>query len=57
MPIDENLLKNFGGMVIIAHCLQEMTHAGFEQVEIQLEIGKIKNIKNEYDSPSLEKKE
>ncbi len=50
MPIDKNSLKNFSELEIIAHCLIEMTYAGFEQEDIQSGIDRIKGIKEEYDN-------
>ncbi len=56
MPIDENSLKNFSELEIIAHCLNEMTYAGFEQEDIQSEMDRIKEIKDEYNSLTPEEK-
>ena len=57
MTIYENSAKNFSELEIIAHCLHEMTYAGFEQEEIQSEIAKIHGIKEEYENLSTEEKE
>ncbi len=56
MPINENSLKNFSELEIIAHCLNEMTYAGFEQEEIQSEITRISSIKDEYNNLTLKEK-
>ena len=56
MPIDENSLKIFNGLEITAHCLNEMSCAGFNQNEIQEEFDHIKGIKEGYDGLSPEEK-
>jgi len=56
MLIDKNSLKNFSELEIIAHCLNEMTYAGFEQDDIQSEMDRIKSIKEEYDNLTPEEK-
>ena len=43
MPIDTNSLKEFSELEIVAHCLNEMTYAGFEQEEINSKMDRIKN--------------
>ena len=56
MPIDKDSLRNFSELEIIAHCLIEMTFAGFEQEDIQSEIDRIKDIKEEYNNLTPEEK-
>ncbi len=56
MPIDEKSLKNFSELEIIAHCLNEMSYSGFEQEEIQEELSRIKEIKEDYDSLTPDEK-
>ena len=56
MLIDKNSFKNFSELEIIAHCLNEMTYAGFEQEDIQSEMDRIKGIKEEYDNLTTEEK-
>ncbi len=56
MPIDETSLKEFNELELIAYCLNEMTYAGFEQEDIQSEINRIKEIKDEYESMTPEEK-
>lgn len=57
MKISERVLKKFTELKIIAHCLYEMTFAGYDEEEIQDEFSKIKKIKDEYENLSPEEKE
>ena len=56
MEIDKNSLENFTEFEIIAHCLHEMTYAGFEQVEIQAQMDDIKQTKVDYENLTPEEK-
>jgi len=56
MEIDKNSLENFTELEIIAHCLHEMTYAGFEQVEIQAQMDDIKQTKVDYENLTPEEK-
>jgi hypothetical protein len=56
MEIDKRSLKNFTELEIIAHCLHEMTYAGFEQDEIQAQMDKLIQIKDDYDNLTPEEK-
>ena len=56
MPIDEKSLKEFTELELISYCLNEMTYTGFEQEDIQAEINRIKEIKDEYKSLTPEEK-
>lgn len=57
MPIDENTLKTFNKLEIIAYCLNEMTYAGFEQEDVQAEMDKLKQIADDYEKMTPEEKE
>lgn len=57
MTLDPETLNNFTELQIIAHCLHEMTFAGFEEQEIQEQLDHVKGIKEEYESLSPEEKE
>ncbi len=56
MGIDKLTLKEFTELEIIAHCLNEMTYAGFEEEEIQNDFDRIKNVVDEYKNMSDEEK-
>ncbi len=56
MSIDEKSLVQFSEPEIIAHCLYEMTFAGFEEDEIQEEMKHIKNIAEDYKNMTEEQK-
>ncbi len=56
MEINKKSLKNFTELEIIAHCLLEMTYAGFEQDEIQDQMDHINRIKDEYENLTPEEK-
>ena len=56
MEIDKDTLHDFTELEIIAHCLYEMTFAGFEEEEIQAEMDKLKGIADEYKNMSDEEK-
>ena len=56
MEIDKNSLENFTELEIIAHCLHEMTYAGFEQDEIQAQMNNIKETKVDYENLTPEEK-
>jgi hypothetical protein len=57
MGIDKLTLKEFTELEIIAHCLYEMTYAGYDENEIQEEFDKIKDIQEEYKNLTDEEKE
>jgi len=57
MGIDELTLKEFTELEIIAHCLYELTYAGYDENEIQEEFDKIKGIQEEYKNLTDEEKE
>ena len=48
MGIDKQTLKEFTELEIIAHCLYEMTFAGYDENEIQADFKNIKGIKDDY---------
>lgn len=56
MGIDKLTLKEFTELEIIAHCLNEMTYAGFDEKEIQNDFDRIKNVVDEYKNMSDEEK-
>ncbi|MDA3892264.1 MAG: hypothetical protein PF517_11430 [Salinivirgaceae bacterium] len=56
MPIDENSLKKFSQLEIIAHCLDEMSCSGFDQEKIQEELNRIKGLKEDYDNLTPDEK-
>lgn len=56
MELDLETLNNFTELEIIAHCLHEMTIAGFDEEEIQGQLDHVKDIKEEYESLSPEEK-
>jgi hypothetical protein len=56
MEIDKNSFENYTELEIIAHCLHEMTYAGFEHDEIQAQIDKINQMKVDYESLTPEEK-
>lgn len=56
MGIAPLTLKEFSEDEIICHCLNEMTYAGFNEEEIQLEFFKLKSIVDEYKAMSPEEK-
>lgn len=56
MGIDKLTLKEFTELEIIAHCLNEMTYAGFDEREIQSDFDRIKNVVDEYKNMSDEEK-
>jgi len=58
MPIDKKSLETFSELELIAHCLNEMTFAGFEQEDIQAEMDSINKIADDYDkmTPEEQKK-
>ena len=57
MGITPLTLKEFSEPEIICHCLNEMTYAGFDEEEIQVEFAKLKSIVDEYKAMSAEEKE
>ena len=56
MPIDNQSLKIFSELEIIAHCLFEMTFIGFDQDDIQAEMDNIKKIADDYDKMTPEER-
>jgi len=56
MDICEESLYNFSQMEIIAHCLYEMTFAGFEEEEIQKQLDSFKLTVEEYKNMTDEEK-
>jgi hypothetical protein len=56
MEIDKKSLTNFTELEIIAHCLNEMTFAGFEQDDIQAQMDHFNRIKDEYENLTPEEK-
>ena len=56
MPIDMETMDKFSELEIVAHCLNEMTYAGFEQEDIQAEIDRVKQIADDYDKMLPEEK-
>jgi len=56
MEITENTLSNFSELEILCHSLYEMTFVAFDEVSIQKEMGRIRNIKEEFDNMSEEEK-
>jgi len=56
MSVDTDSLHNFSELEIIAHCLNEMTYAGFEQEDIQAEIERIKKMADNYTNMTPEEK-
>lgn len=56
MGIAQLTLKEFSELEIICHCLNEMTYAGFEEKEIQLEFSRLKSIVDEYKAMTPEEK-
>ena len=57
MRIDEQSLIDFSELEIICHFLYEMTFYGFEQEEIQNEIGRVNNIVDEIKNMPPDEKE
>ena len=56
MGIDKSTLKEFTDLEIIAHCLYEMTYAGYDENEIKKELNEIKGIADEYENLTQEEK-
>ncbi|CAL67525.1 DUF6557 family protein [Christiangramia forsetii] len=56
MDICNESLKEFTELEILAHCLYEMTFAGFEEEEIQEQIDSIKKTAEDYEMMSEEEK-
>jgi hypothetical protein len=56
MTIDQESLDHFSEIEIIAHCLHEMTFAGFDEENIQDEIKRIKDIHEDYQNMTEEEK-
>lgn len=56
MGIDKLTLKEFTELEIIAHCLYELTYAGYDEIEIQEEFDKIKGTQEEYKNLTVEEK-
>lgn len=56
MGINKLTQKEFTELEIIAHCLYEMTYAGYDEKEIQADLEKIKKIAEEYENMSPEEK-
>jgi hypothetical protein len=56
MPIDKESLETFSELELIAHCLNEMTFAGFEQEKIQAEMDRINKIADDYDKMTPEER-
>lgn len=50
MAIDQNSLKKYSEIEIIAHCLYEMTYAGFDQEGIQSELANLKSLAEKYQN-------
>ncbi|WP_300436523.1 DUF6557 family protein [Christiangramia sp.] len=57
MNISPQSLKSFSELEILAHCLHEMTFAGFEEVDIQQQLDSINKTVEEYKVMSEEEKQ
>ncbi|MDT0642801.1 DUF6557 family protein [Zunongwangia sp. F363] len=56
MDINEESLKEFTELEILAHCLYEMTFAGFEEEEVQEQLNNIEQSMGEYEKMTDEEK-
>lgn len=56
MDISPGSLEDFTELEILAHCLYEMTFAGFEEEEIQQQLGNIEKTIEDYEMMSGEEK-
>ena len=57
MGIDPITAKTFSEPEIICHCLTEMTYAGFEERDIEIEFAKLKSVVDDYLAMPIEEKE